>query len=280
VKYLPILKTFLLSASCLLAVFASWNYETKKSRSFEMFFNQNYSPYILGTLNNLKQNFILDTGGCFHTRLDESLIPQLSEPKESKKYSLMNCEGRITECQEFYLEDTKLLDVTFERLFYVPTPKEFWQHGFLSGEITPITSLKINTNSEAIYSLIGHKLLDGLNFCFDFRKNTFRLYKNGLTPLFNFPYGFLGLQHKIPLHYDPDLGLVCEIDTNVGHYKFLVDTGFPITAFKDHDSLKDLVNAESIGALPFEKFDGILGMDFFCDKVVFFDMENYFMCLK
>lgn len=125
-------------------------------------------------------------------------------------------------------------------------------------------------------------------------------------PLFSFPYGKWMTINKVPFEYIHYQGLFCFILTEYGPKKFLIDTGTTITILRA-SSFPNLItkqltenhlpettltlfqlghknyanqHAFLIQDLKLDYFDGILGMDFFYDKTLFFDMDHKMLYIK
>ena len=103
---------------------------------------------------------------------------------------------------------------------------------------------------------------------------------------------FLGTK-KIPVDYLDHVGIICEVQTEKGLKKFLIDTGSPSTVVKGEPNKKEILNTFVIGSknygpiqavsIPmtlFKDFDGIIGMDLLYDKSLYIDFENKFICLE
>jgi hypothetical protein len=144
------------------------------------------------------------------------------------------------------------------------------------------------------------------NFSLNFKENIFRIYLKKSVPLFDFPFSFPQLFNKTSFTYDENFGMTVLVKTPYGTKRFLIDTGCTVSCLKPFEGLHPSTIQLSTDELPFvsletfimgqknygpfivniadelnlEHFDGILGMDFFHNKVLYFDMTDHFFCIQ
>lgn len=285
---------------------ARLGYEYKKSRSFDLFFTTTETPFIKATCHTFTENFLIDTGGAFCCRLYEPLVDQLPQKTIYETSTFRDVTGELKSCTEFLMHDIKFLKLNFINFAVIPNPLEFRESHYLACNPTIGTKNQKNLSQDPVRSLIGHQLLNVMNFMLDFKKNTLILYQPELVPSLRFPFKGLAHIEQIPFEYEENRGLYCWIETNFGKKRFLIDTGASLTFLSPHeifiqasqntdpDCLNSLVfdhfklgskdfapqEAHIVNQLNFENMDGILGMDFFDNKILFFDMTNRILYLK
>jgi hypothetical protein len=286
-----------------IGISSAYLYEKKKSREYTVYISSQFHPYVTGDINGLKGNFILDTGGTFFCKLDKGLVENLPRSHFLKKVNLFDFKGVIDEFDVRYFEKIKFLDVNIRNFSFIENLNSEKGVGKTTFDIEEFFVADPSPNQEPITSFIGHKFLAGTNFFLDLKSKKMKLYKAGLVPFFDFPYR---LSKKIPLFYNPSLGLICEIKTPFGNKNMLIDTGAPISILKNDPCFQSfvikkepaslnklLVSHFSIGSQSFENqpffiepgfniegIDGILGLDFFKDKKLFIHWKDQYMCLQ
>lgn len=291
-------KSIILLLCLFLSIFSSYHYELKKSRSSALLFTQKFKPYISASFNTQIHEFIIDTGAAYHSILDDDIANQLDDKKFFSNIELTDFDNNKFMIDEFYAEKVNFLDIRFEKFFFLRPPNSFFGNNHYTNE--PQHSLIFTASRDDPFSYIGHQLLARMNVGIDFKKNIFKLYKPGLVPIYDYPYGFFKFEKKLPLEYSSSIGPVCIVNTDYGLKRFLIDTGCPFSII--HPSKLQIEDSEIISVElknfkisnknfgPFkihletktlsEKIDGILGLDFFQNKQLFLNIpENYF-CLR
>lgn len=281
-----------------LTVFASYLYESKKSRTAPIFFTTQYKPFIVASFEGTKHPFIIDTGAAYHAILDETIANNLKEKKFFSTIKLTDFDQNTHQLDEFYAEKIKFCDINFGKFFFLIPSTPFFGHNHYSKE--PKHVLSFNTSTDNPFSYLGHLLLGKMGLYIDFKHSILKFYKTGLVPLYNWPFGFLNFESKLPLQYSHALGPVCLVDTDMGKMRFLLDTGCPISIIHP-DKLNHLspeqssvclkkfkINHKNFGPVtitlepktPLDQIDGILGLDFFENKELFLNIPEHYFCLR
>ena len=265
--------------------------EKRFTRTFPIHFSPKYHPYIKTSINSITDHFVLDTGGSFFCQLDEKAAPLFDHAQFHRTLKSIDIHSGIFEEDEFFLENVNFLGINFSRLYLLKGEDNLFERGILS---TSPTDFEKNTEVEDYAgALIGHKLLSNFDVYFDFPNKKLAIYNTGLNPLFHFPYRFLLSTKKIPIDYLDHAGVICEVQTEHGSKKFLIDTGCPSTLVKGEPNKNEILNTFVIGSKNygpiqavstpltlFKDFDGIIGMDLLYDKSLYIDFENKFICLE
>jgi hypothetical protein len=280
------------------AVVSSYVHEHKKSRVTSLLFTQKYKPFITASFNGHNHSFVIDTGASYHSILDDEITDKIENKTYFTNVQLIDFDKNHQELSEFYTEKVKFLGINVGKFFFLKASKDFFKNNHYSKE--PLKSLNVSTCKENIFSYLGHQLLGRMGLCIDFKNKIFRLYKPGIVPLYDYPFGFFNLEPKLPLEYSFTLGPVCEFSTEFGKMKFLIDTGCPFSVIHpsklndyDLDSnsiiLKNFkIQNKEFGPIdlhlepktPIDCVDGILGIDFLQNKEIFFNMSENYFCLR
>jgi hypothetical protein len=288
------------------AVFASYQLEKKKSRCSTLLFTNHYQPFIKGSLCQNKETFLLDSGGSFCCLVSKKTLDLFPHKQWIRDLNLMNFRGNIDSHPEYLIQEPNILDINFNNLLLSQLPENSLESGTGHGIYESCLEDHVQTSNDIITSHIGHKLLASINFLFDFKNKKFKTFNKGYLPLFSFPYGNIKKYNQIFFEYDKYRGLFCTILTQYGPKKFMIDTGTTLTILNsssfsniatkqisDEHLPEAILNTFQLGKinysnkqafvideLKFDGFDGVLGMDFFYDKTLFFDMENHVIYLK
>lgn len=295
-------KLFIFHLVLIAAIFGALQYEAAKSRRFNIYYTETEHPFIKTSLNNYKDHFILDTGGAFFLKINDQLASNLTDTYFDRIIHSTNINGHQQEQSQYVLEKIEFMKIKFSKIFFIPFKESNIKTNIIDFEKETKFSKNIKSTRHA-HNFIGHRLFNGLNMMFDFPKNKFYLYQSDLIPLFKYPYGYLNFFEKIPIKYNYNQGLICTITTEYGTKKFIIDTGSPLTLFTDKtipcikNSLNEYpsyhfkvfnigstrfkdVAAVLIDKLPFDDIDGILGMDFLYDKVLFVNLKEDYISLR
>lgn len=290
---------YILSLFVIVSIFTAAKYETKKSRTFNLFYTPSEHPYIETSLDDFNDRFILDTGGAFYLKINKNLASSIKDKTFDCSYPLININGIMSQETQYQVASKKFMDIKFEKLYFIPFIKDELPTNEIEFNFVTAFSQSIQIKENAS-CFVGHRLLKHMNIYFDFRNNIFKTYQLGLIPLFKFPYGFFTFTEKIPIQYDYNKGIICTLKTEEGDKKFLLDTGAPVSVLKsDKDNkaqnpssikviknlmlgnktYKDFKIAE-IQTLPIDGINGILGMDFLFDKVIFINLSENYICIN
>jgi hypothetical protein len=302
-KHYALLKVATISMIGSLAVFGAYLHEHSKSRRFSLGYTPSEHPFIETNLGELSQEgFILDTGGSFYLKVDDKLASNLPHTYFDRTFTSFNIHGDATTHSQYFLTDIEFMNIKFSQIFFIPHSPDLSQKNQIDCANETAFSKSLQSTKEA-HSFIGHRLFNGLNASFDFPKKRFHIFKPGLIPIFDFPYGYFSFVEKIPITYDFNLGIICKIETERGAQSFLIDTGSPVTLitsknlsppqsetdqlaghvfqkFKIGNRNFEKVSAHIIKTLPFENIDGILGMDFLYDKTLFINLQDDYISLR
>lgn len=292
-------KTIILLFFICISIIGSYQYEIKKSRTTHLFFTESYKPYIKVPLNDHQHPFIIDTGAAYHSILDDEIASTLAKKEYFSTVELFDMDKTQHEIPEFVTEKIQFFNIKFEKFYFLRPSSSFFANNHYTN--APQKELNVDFSNETSRSYLGHQLLGLMGLSIDFKKNIFKLYRPNLIPLYDFPFGFFTFEKKIPLNYTFSIGPVCEVQTESGKLKFLIDTGCPFSVIHpDKAPLVDdgtiwfvfnefkldesrnfgPVNMHIEPKVPLDRIDGILGLDFFQNKQVFFNIPQRYFCLK
>lgn len=283
-----------------ITVSLSYLFEKKKSRCQNLLFTHHYQPFVKSTLCQNNETFLLDSGGSFCCLVSTKTLDLFPHKRWIRDLGLTSFRGNVDSNPEYLIQNSKVLDIKFNNLLLSILPENSAESGTGHGYYDSCLEENIQVNDDKITAHIGHKLLASINCLFDFKNKTFKTFNKGYLPLFSFPYGNIKKYNQISFEYDKYKGLFCFILTEYGPKKFLIDTGTTITILNPSSFPNIETNRKSEEYLPEAKFrtfkigskdykdkqvfvihelkmdylDGILGMDFFYDKTLFFDMEK------
>lgn len=290
------------SLATLLSILSASSYEKAKSRSFSIFYTPQEHPYFETELNGNHERFIIDTGGSFHLKLEKSIASALPEFRLDRIISSININSKSQKHYQYVMDELNFMRICFSKMYFISYDRNEPKTNLIEIEKESQFS-KIVSSKQDASCFIGHRLLDGLSITLDFSQGTLKLYKSGLIPLFNYPYGYFTGIEKIPIHYDTNQGISFLIHTNLGPKRFLIDTGSPVSLYWDQgaccnkttqDTLASFtfdmfkigssnfenVSLSVIDNLPFESIDGILGMDFLYDKTLFINLKEDYLSIQ
>lgn len=275
--------------------------ESKRSRVIHMSYTNTHLPYIKTTFGKSSGSFILDTGGSYCLEIDSTLLDSLSTKKHLGDKHLVNYSQKKTSQESYLIKNIKFLDLDVEDMVVYTVCDNQEQLTRLPYELDPLPWDKSQGDyAFEKHNYIGHEFLKATNCLFDFKNSALSVYPKDKTPRYKFPYSMACCFNTIRFDYEPGLGYVCEVFTDYGMKRCLLDTGSSISFLKiDHDILKNSTQT-TLNHLPkvqlklfklgskcyqgtsmyiledfkIEGIDGVIGMDFFHDKKLFINHKN------
>lgn len=295
-------KIFILGVISFICVttYILYRQEQLNSRMFSIEFDKARTPFINTKLESLDGYFLLDLGASFNCSVSKNDIAKLPKSSFLGEKKFINFANNHFYTEEYLYPHATFLGLKIEDLILTTQSED--THLFEITSFCPKHSFTPSNfiKNENIVGALGHKLLKNLNFLIDLKKSFLRLYPQNYIPLFNFPFKYSFFKKQASFEYVPDLGFVCHITINGCPKRFLLDTGssFSIikktSAFDIEPSLK-LSDSKSIklakiklgnysyqhnllhvsDSFNMSNLDGFLGMDFFYNKVLFFNTKTH-----
>lgn len=275
----------LLMTTALGSAFYQYKKEKKFIKTFPIFFSSKFHPYIKTSINNISDHFILDTGGSFYCQLDPKISHLFEHAEFFKTRKTIDINNGVANEDEFFLKNIRFLDIYFSHFYFFKGDDNFLIRELIE---SPSSKFKEETiTEEKAGSYIGHKVLKYFNVFFDFRNKKCSFYLPDSPFFLHSLFKFIFSSKKISIDYLSHAGVICQVSTDAGEKKFLIDTGSPVTIIKgliNSDKIihKFIIGSKNYGpiltkefeAFGFEDFDGILGMDFFYDKSLYINFNK------
>lgn len=252
-------------------------------------------PTVNAKINKKTVKLEVDTGSKYPLLIKEIFVKTL-DTSEAGAVTTRDALGNKYPKKFYSVPDFELGSIKVSSVHVYPLSKEeennhiIWQDASLS-------------ESVPIVGLLGRPVLENWNILFDFPANKMVLFKGSSN--FNKNGYSLHEFNKLKVDITP-LGIVFNCHTDLGCLRLLLDTGFTTTCIKS-DLLKGCVLSEDWRHLSYFKsklfqlgekkysskkfysfpfsaeltsFDGILGMDFLRDHIVYIDQKNSVIYIK
>jgi hypothetical protein len=251
---------------------------------------------------------VIDLGGAFQCEINKSLLEKIPGGVFLKTTSGWNYQGLEIPAEQFLYKKIKFLKAEISNFILSTMPDNEMDFSLIKGKPNSVPWDETIPSSliGRPDGYIGHHLLQWVNVLLNFQTNEFIAYSLDKTPLFKFPYGCKGCFNAVSFDYTDRKWLTCTIQTSFGPKRFVIDTGATITLLKPTPELTQSSTQLTPDHLPsvhttefrlgktnygtrdihlkedftFEGIDGVLGMDFFHNKILFFDMKNHILYLK
>lgn len=293
---------------CLAFLSQAYFYHLEKTnmRSFKIGYSFARTPCIKTALNGLKGYYTVDLGAAFNCEFNPSVCIDKLQATPQGESIFHNFEGKTTSSKKYLLKKADFLNLDIDNLIIHhlintdPTLFEFQAYGIQY----PFTPSHFIANKDII-GLLGHELLKLANFTLDFKNHRMHLFPHDVIPLFHFPYKHLLSPPILSFEFIQYVGYVITLKIDNFPKRFLIDTGASVSVIKpssipesllqniyqDIDlkhlalknqkgSLLDLDSILILDNLNIVDADGILGMDFFHNKVLFFNNANKTLTIK
>lgn len=268
--------------------------ESKSSKSFHIKYNQSHAPYVATFFNDIPLTCLIDTGSNGGIDLHRKVISRLNELTFEGTSSCKYSSDEVLEANLYRVKNIKFLDLQTKNSIVTELPNDYEKvTSSFTNTYNPNDSAWNKLHSQFIdveedEAVIGSAFLKAFNFLLDFQNHKFKIYRKGKLPFFTHPSLFFA--KKIRLQKVDDQSFVCEINTNKGLKLFLLDTASTVNRLftkDENEACKTLtlkLSAENLSLsdhlfhskkkLSDHTFDGVLGAEFFYNKVLFFDMDK------
>ena len=250
-------------------------------------------PVVIVEIEDKKYPFKVDTGSKFAFTMPESLLKSLKYKKKGEKVRWRDFKGNRYESYLFCIPKVTLGTISLKNFSTKLDDSNFYKN----------TGICLSTKPKTInYGRIGWPVFLHKKVLFDFRKDKVfitndmqRLKEEGYN-LDQFAKGILIESQGI---------YTIEVDTDIGKKRFILDTGATCTIIKDNLAENKTCEVKAIGLKAFSsakfsifdkdfgpkdifplniaptlKSDGVLGMDFLKDHVIYIDYANELLYMQ
>jgi hypothetical protein len=284
----------------LLAGYVFYLSENFHSRTFSIEYDRARTPYVKTIIDDIEGYFLIDLGAAIHCSIQKNYASNLHNASFLGEKKFVNFTNTVYEVNEYVLKEVDFLDLNIEDLVITLQSENTDLFEFNSPSFTHSFTPSKFVNESDIIGSIGNKLLKNMNFLIDFKKSSLTLYPSSYIPLFRFPYKNVIPSENVLFEHDQNIGFICRIKINGYSKRFLIDTGSSYSLIKQSSAKNICVTDQEIITVDLElgqshfsnqilhlsenfqlkDLDGILGMDFFKNKVLFFNTEKKIISLS
>jgi hypothetical protein len=271
--------------------------EIQKTRSFALEFTHARIPHLKTSLNSIHGYFLLDLGADINCSISHQQKQGLDKANLIGKKQFINFTSSIFEVEQYHIDQASFLGLDISDLIVASEPgnQELFERRVKDSQYAFLPKNFIQ-ETDVIGSL-GNNLLKNLNFLIDFKNLKMSIYPKGFVPFFNYPHLNIVSTKTFNFEYVQDLGFVCVLEIYGELKRFLLDTGSSHSLIRSSSLPQALIksskerNSSILNEVIFKienyefvidsiyvsdefkmrELDGILGMDFFYGKSLFFD---------
>ena len=254
-------------------------------------FNQSNIPLALVDIQGEKYALAIDLGDKFSLSLNRHALKNLGKMPHSPLHN-RDAWGKSYETQAYILSKIKIGDLSFNDVIVAEVNEAFVKNTTLWAETDNLEELLKDR-----FGTIGRGLLGELNLLLDV-KNSLIFVSNNIKKLKKDGYN---LEQLIKVPFETGrTGVVLSINTDIGTIKLSIDTGSTVSLLRSSLFQDEKLNAQKHG-LPvyatskfqignkdfgntnlylfdmtpeLNEIDGVLGMDFLKNHVVYIDYKN------
>ncbi len=241
------------------------------------------TPLVRVKIEEQNYDLRLDLGSKFQLTLSKSVLDTLQK-KPSQKVSWRDVKGKFYESQSYHIRNIDVENLTLKDVSVIQENDDF---------VTNTTLWNDNPGSGE-FGMLGRPILEKTNLLLDCSRSKI-IATNNKRMLKKSGYD-LDQMVKIPIIIDKK-GMIVSVETDVGTLRCVLDTGSTLTLVRASSFQDRKINQDNRGFSVFQssKFvmekkdfgekklylyelapdvkevDGLLGMDFFKNHVIYFD---------
>lgn len=276
--------------------------EKTGSKFFCIEYSYSHAPYVKTHFNDIPIKCLIDTGSNGGIDLHPTIIHQLNGFKYEGITSCKYANGDELETKLYRFKNIHFLDLKTKNSLVAEIPPNY-NHSTTASTpyYNPENSLWEQVSPQLIEinedeAIIGTSFLRSMNFLLDFNKASFKIFKKNKLPMFSHPS--LIFAKKIKIERNENGLIICNLNTSNGRKSFLLDTACTVNKlfsqneneinlpqnlwlWSDHLIFKNQIFYTKLNKTD-HNYDGVLGAEFFYNKVLFFDMDKleiYFLSL-
>lgn len=263
------------------------------SRYYFSCLNIQISPYSIPTtqikIEEKEYSVKIDLGSKFPLVLTHESLLNLRNKEKKEKVKWKNFKGKSFSANSYLLSKVKLGDITLSNILVHENNLEFRKSACFAG------------NSEEYPQNIGRPLFEKFKILLDCKNNKLFI-SNDLKKLKKKDYD-ISTFIRVPCKWGRT-GLILEVETDLGKKNLSIDTGFTVSSLRSSAEIKNIGKKYNLPIFTTKKFiigdkdygasdlfllditpelnelDGILGMDFIKNHVMYIDFPAKVVYIK